>query len=340
MKDEPNLHLTPYRMKHLTRSQRDQLMVLHRAGHKQREIADLIGVDQSSVSRELIRNSSLTGRYTANTAQKRAEKRRKEVDTGLPRWHDDTDLLGHVLNELRDGKSPEQIAGRMKQQEHKHQVSHQTIYDYISADKDKGGVLYKHLRYQGKKYKWRGFKKGNERIPGRRDISERPEEVGKKERYGDWETDLVVSCKKGSGALATFAERKSMFCGAIKISGQTADEMVRASNLVLGSLPGEMRKTMTHDNEKEICKHKEVSENLEIEVFCARPYRSCDRGLNEWTNRELRRFFPKGCDFKKVKQKEVDYAVRWLNNCPRKSLQYRTPKEVFEEQLEIMHLGL
>jgi IS30 family transposase len=111
MKDEPNLHLTPYRMKHLTRSQRDQLMVLHRAGHKQREIADLIGVDQSSVSRELIRNSSLTGRYTANTAQKRAEKRRKEVDTGLPRWHDDTDLLGHVLNELRDGKSPEQIAG-------------------------------------------------------------------------------------------------------------------------------------------------------------------------------------------------------------------------------------
>jgi IS30 family transposase len=44
--------------------------------------------------------------------------------------------------------------------------------------------------------------------------------------------------------------------------------------------------------------------------------------------------------FKKVKQKEVDYAVRWLNNCPRKSLQYRTPKEVFEEQLEIMHLGL
>jgi IS30 family transposase len=190
MKDEPNLHLTPYRMKHLTRSQRDQLMVLHRAGHKQREIADLIGVDQSSVSRELIRNSSLTGRYTANTAQKRAEKRRKEVDTGLPRWHDDTDLLGHVLNELRDGKSPEQIAGRMKQQEHKHQVSHQAIYDYISADKDKGGVLYKHLRYQGKKYKWRDSKKETNGFPAE-EIFQRDRK--KSEKKNDTEIGKPIS---------------------------------------------------------------------------------------------------------------------------------------------------
>lgn len=227
-----------------------------------------------------------------------------------------------------------------EQQGRKHRVSHQAIYDYIAADKDEGGALYKRLRYRGKKFKWRGFGKGTNRIPDRKDISERPEVVEKKERYGDWETDLVVSCKRGSGALATFAERRSIYCRAIKVSGQTADEMVRASDVALGDLPGEMRKTMTHDNGKEICKHKEISDSLEIEVYCARPYRSCDRGLNEWMNRELRRFFPKGCDFQDVGQDEVDRAVDWLNNCPRKSLQYRTPKEVFEEQLEIMHLGL
>ena len=120
---------------------------------------------------------------------------------------------------------------------------------------------------------------------------------------------------------------------------QSADEMVRASSEALGYLPEEMRKTMTHDNGKEICKHEEITEALKIDI-CARPYKSCNRGLNEWMNRELRRFFRKGTDFAQITQKEIDYAVDWLNNCPRRSLSYPTPKEVFEEQLEIMRFTL
>ena len=131
-----------------------------------------------------------------------------------------------------------------------------------------------------------------------------------------------------------------MYFQGIKVESQSADEMVRASKEALGNLPEDMRKTMTHDNGKEICKHEEITEALKIEIYCARPYKSCDRGLNEWMNRELRRFFPKGTDFSKVTQEEIDYAVNWLNNCPRRSLNYRTPKEVFEEQLEIMRFTL
>ena len=179
--------------------------------------------------------------------------------------------------------------------------------------------------------------KNKTKIPNRKDIAQRPDAVNNKERYGDWESDLVVSSKRGSGAAATFAERSSMFFRAIKVIAQSADEMVRATKEALGDLPKEMRRTMTHDNGKEICKHEQITQELGIDIYCARPYKSCDRGLNEWMNRELRRFFPKGTDFSQVTQEEIDSAVDWLNNCPRKSLNYRTPREVFEEQLKIMH---
>lgn len=327
-------------MAHFTQRTRDKLEALNRAGHTQQDMADIIGCNQSNVSRELKRSlSPIKKRYTATIAQKKANERKSNGYESLGHWYDDDELLQHVLTELVDGKSPEQISGRRKLEGLTY-VCHQTIYDYIESDKRKGGSLYKCLRYQGKKYKWIGFDKNKTKILNRKDISQRPEAVNAKERYGDWESDLVVSNKKGSGAVATFAERLSLYFQAIRVESKSADEMVRASSEALGSFPEDMRRTMTHDNGKEICKHEEITELLKIDIYCARPYKSCDRGLNEWMNRELRRFFPKGTDFSKVKQKEIDYAVNWLNNCPRKSLNYRTPKEVFDEQLAIMRLGL
>jgi len=330
-------------MAQLNRSQRDKLEALLRSGHKhtQAEIADIVGCNQATISRELTRNSSLVqNRYTANSAHKRSEKRRSVALALRDRWYDNSVLYVEVMFELFDGKSPDQIAGRMKEQGWTDTISHQAIYDYIEQDKEKGGQLYKLLRYQGKKHKWRGFGKDKTKIPNRLDISERPEEVNNKERPGDWESDLVVSCRSGSGAVATFAERTCIYFRAILVADQSANEMVRASNDALGDIPEELRLTMTHDNGKEITKHEQITEDLKLTVYCARPYRSCDRGLNEWYNRELRRFFPKGTDFSKVTQREVDAAVEWLNNCPRRSLGYRTPKEAFEEKLQIMHFRL
>jgi IS30 family transposase len=241
-----------------------------------------------------------------------------------------------VERQLRNKRSPDQITGRMKQQGRKHTVSHQGIYAYIERDKEAGGDLYLSLRYQGKKYKWRGLAKDKTRIPNRKDISERPPEVDAKKRPGDWESDLVVSDRRGSGAVATFAERTCLYLRAILVADKSADEMVRASRDALGKMPADMRRTMTHDNGREIAKHEIIAEQLQITVYCARPYCSWDRPLNEWYNRELRRFFPKGTDFSHKTQADIDAAVDWLNNCPRRSLNYRTPKEVFREKLRSM----
>jgi len=329
-------------MAHVTRSGRDQLQALHRAGHTQQAMADIIGCDQSTVSRELKRNGSLVqGRYTASTAQRCAEECRASAYGHSMHWHDDARLRWHVEGQLADGKSPDQIAGRLVEQCAKRTVSHQSIYTYIERDREKGGDLHTFLRYQGKKHKWRGLGgDGRGMIPNRRGIEERPEVVNVKGRSGDWESDLVVSGTEGQGAVATFAERTCMYFRAILVEDRSADEMVRATSDALRDIPEAFRLTMTHDNGKEIAKHEEITKNLKMSVYCARPYRSCDRGLNEFMNRELRRFFPKGTDFSTKTQMDIDAAVEWLNDCPRRSLHYRTPKEAFAEKLQVMRFTL
>lgn len=326
-------------MAHLTRSQRDQIEVLVRASKTQPEIAHLIGCHQSTVSRELSRgNSHPRLWYEANKAHERAEKRRQRSYNHRCRWYDEPAVLRHVVEELRDGKSPDQIAGRMRRLSpwcRSHAVGHQSIYDYIWKNKEEGGCMHLHLTYQGKKHKWHGFgKSGKGQVPNRRGIEERPKIVERKKRCGDWESDLVVSARSGFGAVATFAERFSMYFRGILVADQSAEEMVRASHAALGAVPENHRLTMTHDNGHEIAKHEQITAELKIIVYCARPYRSCDRGLNEFMNRELRRYFPKGTNFSAVTQEELDLVVEKLNNRPRRSLQYRTPKEVFLSEIK------
>lgn len=329
-------------MTQCTRSKRDQLEALLRAGHTQTVIAKIIGCDQSTISRELKRNGSpLRGRYKANAAQQRCVQRRNSAYDDRERWHDDERLLRHVLKNLKNHRSPDQIAGRMKLKKRRHTVSHESIYTYVERDKEDGGDLHLLLRYQGTKYKWRGLGgDGRGIIPNRAGIEERPEIVNEKGRSGDWESDLVVSGHDGQGAVATFVERTCMYFRAILLADRSADEMVRATRDALGDIPEAFRHTMTHDNGKEISKHEQITQELRMSVYCARPYKSCDRGLNEFMNRELRRFFPKGTDFFFVTQAMVDAAVKWLNNCPRRSLKYRTPKEAFQEKLQIMRFTL
>lgn len=328
--------LPPFLMNHLKYEQRVELGILKREGYSQRKIANILGCHQSTISRELGRNSSpKVGRYTAQTAHQKAVQRREQSYVGR-RWHENEDLLSTILDRLQNKRSPDQIIGRLKLDGYKDVPSVQSLYAYIKKDKYRGGRLYKYLRYQGKKYKWRGFPKDKTRIPNRKDISTRPEAVNQKIRYGDWESDLVLSCRTGKRAVATFVERKSLFLCAELVADKSAPEMTRATIEALAPFPECFRLTMTHDNGREIADHESITEVLSIDVYCARPYRSSDRGLNEWMNRELRRFFPKGTNFDLISKKELAEAVYWLNNCPRKSLGYRSPAEY----LQMMHFTL
>lgn len=329
-------------MAHLTRSQRDQLEALLKSGHKhtQDEIADIIGCNQSTISRELrinrppIRN----GYYSAHLAQSRADDRWQQSYKKRDHWYDNPKVLQYIIEQLRAGKSPDMIAGRMKRKSpwHRaHAVSHESIYRYIWKVKEEGGCLHRYLPRKGKRPKFYGCKTASaSNIPNRNDISERPKIVEKKTRCGDWESDLIVSGRSGSGAIATFVERISKYVQAVLLEDQSADEMLRAAREIFTPIPEEYRLTMTHDNGLEICKHEQITKEVKITVYCAAPYRSCQRGLNENTNGLLRRFFPKETDLSTVTEKELAIAVEKLNNLPRRSLDYLTAKEVFRWKIK------
>ncbi len=323
-------------MSHLTRPQRDQLEALIKSAysHTQQEMADIIGCDQSTISRELKRASPpLRKRYTATTAHQRAEDRRQQSYERRIRWYDDPAVLRYIVEELREGKSPDAIAGRMKRLtpwHRHHSVSHESIYQYIWQVKEQGGCLHRHLPRKGKRPKFYGLKGASvSRIPNRKDIRERPKIVAKKSRCGDWESDLVVSGRNGSGAAATFVETYSKYIQAVLLPDQTADAFNIAVREVFADLPLQRRKTMTHDNGSEIMKHERITAELQIVVYCAQPYSAWQRGLNEQSNGLLRRYFPKGTNFSSITPEELAQVVERINNCPRRSLNYLTPKEVF-----------
>ena len=322
-------------MAHLTLSQRETLYELLWKKKSQQEIAEVIGCSQSTISRELVRNKAGPRlRYLPDRAEEIACERRAKAKEDSLCWYDHPKLLAHVLAKLTLKWSPEQIAGRIERdfpRNKKMRVSHFSIYSYLREDRWNGGDLYKNLRHRGKKRKWYGMTDGRNQItiPNRRSIDERPKIVDGKRRYGDWESDLVV----GNGAIATFVERKSKLLRASLLPDQTALEMTKGARQAFSDIPASWRRTMTHDNGREIADHETITRELSLVVYCAHPYRSCERGLNENTNGLLRQFFPKKTDFQTVTHEQVAFAVALINNRPRRSLKYRTPNEIFQKYI-------
>jgi IS30 family transposase len=231
-----------------------------------------------------------------------------------------------IIKRLESDWSPEQISGRLKLEGIC--VSHETIYRYVREDRLAGGLLYQHLRHGGKKYRKHGSKSaGVGCIPNRVGIEERPAIVDEKSRIGDWEGDTVVSTRSRAH-LVTLTERYSKFLFVRKIGRKTK----KNTNHAIVNLLKKHRKfvkTITFDNGTEFAGHAEMTKKLGAKIYFARPYKSCDRGLNEHTNGLIRQYLPKKRDFADVMDKKIREIQNLLNNRPRKVLNFRTPHEVF-----------
>ena len=114
----------------------------------------------------------------------------------------------------------------------------------------------------------------------------------------------------------------------VLISGPKADETAQVMLNRLEPIK-EYVHSVTSDNGKEFSQHEAVAAKLNMMFFFARPYHSWERGLNENTNGLARQYFPKGCDFTKLTQKQVLAVEQKLNDRPRKTLGYKTPNEEF-----------
>lgn len=310
---------------HLTCEQRCQIYALLKSGHTQSHIARQIGVDASTISRELARNSGTSG-YRFDQAHAAASGRRHAASS-TPRKM--TPAVVAVIEEklTQEQWSPEQISGRLAR-EGVASISHESIYRHVWNDKKDGGNLYLHLRHSGKKYnKRKGRNSGRGLIPHRVDIDQRPAIVATKSRIGDWEGDTIIGARH-RGAILSHVERKSKYTKLVPLPDKTADAVVQASASVLGPLAHRI-KTITYDNGKEFAAHVEIAASLQANCYFAKPYHAWERGLNEHTNGLVRQYFPKGSDLSILTKSEVKTVEDKLNSRPRKILGYKTPSEVF-----------
>ena len=305
----------------LTQEQRYQIYALKKMGHNQTQIAKCLEVHKSTISRELSRNQGQRG-YRPKQAHSKAMKRRvKKAQCRIT-----AEIWAYVEEKLRLDWSPEQISGWMKRYE-KDTVSHESIYQYVYADKRAGGDLYKHLRCQKKYRKRYGSKDRRGKIPNRVSIEQRPEVVEEREGIGDWEADTIIGNRKKQ-AIVTLVERKSRFTLMEKVERRTAVATEKA--IVCLWQPYQPRThTVTFDNGKEFSNHQEIAQQLQADMYFAHPYASWERGTNENTNGLIRQYFPKGSDFSSITNDQLAFVRERLNTRPRKCLDFQTPLMVF-----------
>lgn len=317
---------------HLTQNQRIELSLLLRLGCSQRQIASVLGVSPSTVSRELQRNRRVSGMYHPASARLQVRRRRAVANGLRMKLLGEPALRSLVEQKLRGNWAPQQIAGWLKATRRLWYVCAQTIYDWLYRFR-RDLLVHLHCR----KGKYRRTRENTLRKAFRdkqkesRRITARPAHVLRRSRYGHWEGDTVVG-KGHSGYIATFVERKSGYVLAAKLDRATASAFEQAAAGCLGQVPVRYRQTLTLDNGTEMSNYEEIETKTGTQLYFANPYHSWERGTNENTNGLLRFYFPKQMSFTHLTQDMLDEAVNQLNTRPRKRLGYKTPEQVFKRK--------
>jgi IS30 family transposase len=324
------------------------------------EIARWIGKNKSTVSRELRRNQTRatpqevhfwfrverlwgeeeldeylqsqpaeereTKTYWSHAeAQQRCAHRRWLANQKRRRKRPETRMW--VVEKLRQGWSPQQIAGRSKL-EGVESVSHEYVYALLHRDKKRGGKLYRLLKRFGKRKQRLGDREYTTPVPGRRGIEERPAIVDERSRLGDNEGDLIVGYRQ-SGYVLSVQDRKSRKAVLRKLE-------TKHMTMVREQLEVALRKlgsghTLTVDNGKEFYDHQALSKATKVNVYFTHPYSSTERGSIENLNGLVRYYLPKRTSFETLTQRRLNQLEKLLNHRPRKCLGYLTPHEVYSK---------
>lgn len=318
-------------MKNLTQTERQLIAKWKQQGKSNKKIGKRLGRSPSTIGRELRRNLWSKGCYEPLHAQSLSEKRQLRAFKAKHPLKNGQ-VFDYVMDKLRGGWSPEQIAGRLKKdfpQDESWHICHETIYLYIYRKDNQDKKLWEYLRRgQKKRRKKAGRKVHRSRIPDRVSIHDRPKEVVKRQVPGHWEGDSVVGKGRKTG-LHTEYERVTSFTRFERLDKITANQTLKAMKKIFDPLPNQLKKSTTLDNGKEMVKHNKAG----IKTYFADPYSSWQRGGNENANMWIRYYFPKKTDFSTISDQELKAVETELNNRPRKRLNFSTPQEVFNNYL-------
>jgi len=331
----------------LTFSDRVDIAVGIRAGHTDRQIGADIGRDHTVVWRERRRNTTKTRGYKPVTADCKAEDRRKRPQ--VRKIDADPVLAARVKADLFRSRTPRQVSGRLRLEAEDSSVgrmvkspdaegrtvSHEAIYRWIYAmpkgELAREGIILQSKQTTRKRRKPLGERTGG-RIVGMVSIDARPDTASDRRIPGSWEGDLVVG-KAGRSAVATLVERSSRYLIMLglpegKKAAGLADVLIDRVN----DLPALMRGALTWDQGTEMARHAQLTVATDLPVYFAHPHSPWERGTNENTNRLIREYLPKGVEITSH-QPYLDTIADELNDRPRATLGFLTPREVFTQLL-------
>lgn len=320
---------------HLTLSEREEIRAGLSAQMSIRAIACSLNRSPSTISREVRRNRGRRG-YKAVGANNRANRMAKRPKVCL--LERNPQLRNLVLEKLELKWSPEQISGWLRRtfpRQNMMQISAETIYKtlYFRNRSALHHLLVKHLRRShslrhGKRHTRKG-ERGTINIVNGISIHERSKHIDNRRSFGHWEGDLVSGTNNSH--IATLVDRKSRYTVILKLNGKDAGSVNQALINKFQELPPKLRLSLTWDRGMELAKHLELTASTGVKVYFCDPQSPWQRGTNENTNGLIRQFFPKKTCLAQYSQQELDKVAAQLNSRPRKTLKFKTPKEVIEK---------
>ena len=340
---------------HLSKTDRYKIEALLNTGHSKQEIADELHVHISTIYREVkrARMTQLTtdyqtvNRYNPDLAEKRYRDNLSAKGPPL-KIATDYDFAEYIEKKIVDEKRSPAAALHEIELEGKQfetSVCVTTLYSYI----DKGvflNVSNEDLPEKPKRKKKNHKGKTMKRPPRGESIEKRPPEVAERKTFGHWEMDTVYGKKESSkDALLVLTERLTRKEIIVKMPDRTAESTIKALDSIENEY-GErfpiIFRTITVDNGGEFADVERLERSAADEtkkrtkIFFCHPYSSYERGSNENQNRMIRREFPKGTDFGPVPEKDIKTQEEWINNYPRKVLDWKTSEILFQEQISLL----
>lgn len=331
----------------LNTRERDKLAHLFASGISISEMARQLLRSKSTISKEISTHKHYDPtlcRFVYEPIRAQVEASSLRALTNGQRRRKPDKLWIDIRSKLELGWSPEEISGRFALDSkecnytssiyYAKNVSAECIYQYIFQPQNACDELWKYLRRkQNKRRKQKGRSVHKSNICNRVSISQRPKQANDRSEFGHYEGDSVEGLRSVGDGIRTEVERKSRYLFALKVRKISSNEAIIAQLRIFSELPPEARLSDTLDNGKEHHDHTILNKSLHMNTYFCHPYCSWERGTNENTNGLIREYFPKGTDFSKVSQTELDGVVNSINTRPKKILGYRTPLEVFTEEL-------
>lgn len=320
----------------LSSEERDKIAILRVQGLSLEKIAFAIGRNKSTISRELKRNKSpIYNVYLPHKADLRAKERKHKAGKRKRLKH--PMIEKYVLQKIKLGWSPEQIAGRLPLDCRGLSISHEAIYQYIYDRQTRKVIdLSVYLPRSHKKRRLFGHSHRHTKshIPDRVSIDKRPAYIEKRKQPGHWEADTVIS-RQSKNALVISLERSSRLLHINKIPAKKSHRVVEAITERLGRYPQSLRRSLTYDNGSENVDHQKINHALGTRSYFCNPYHSWEKGAVENAISLIRRFLPKKTDFAIISSSKLKTIENLLNNRPRKCLTFKTPVEVFSSYVAL-----